>query len=100
MIRASSSPARSPTRVTHIERALHGAIMVGHGTAAVDDPLLTVRLPGLESVKPLRVVLDARLRLSRRSRLAATARETPTLVIAGEGVTDAAAAGFRRRDRR
>lgn len=80
--------------VTHIERALHGAIMVGQGTAAIDDPLLTVRLPGLESVKPLRVVLDTALRLSRRSRLAETARETPTLVIAGERVTDAAAADF------
>jgi diaminohydroxyphosphoribosylaminopyrimidine deaminase/5-amino-6-(5-phosphoribosylamino)uracil reductase len=80
--------------VTHIERALHSAIMVGQGTAAVDDPLLTVRLPGLESVKPLRVVLDSGLRLSRRSRLAATARETPTLVIAGESVADAAAADF------
>jgi diaminohydroxyphosphoribosylaminopyrimidine deaminase/5-amino-6-(5-phosphoribosylamino)uracil reductase len=80
--------------VTHIERALHGAIMVGVGTALVDDPLLTVRLPGLEGVKPLRVVLDARLRLSRRSRLAATARETPTLLLAGETVTEAAAAEF------
>ncbi|ATQ69827.1 MULTISPECIES: bifunctional diaminohydroxyphosphoribosylaminopyrimidine deaminase/5-amino-6-(5-phosphoribosylamino)uracil reductase RibD [Methylosinus] len=79
---------------THIERALHGAIMIGAGTASVDDPLLTVRLPGLEGVKPLRVVLDAGLRLSRRSRLAATARETPTLVIAGEKVAEAAAAEF------
>ncbi|MBY6241287.1 bifunctional diaminohydroxyphosphoribosylaminopyrimidine deaminase/5-amino-6-(5-phosphoribosylamino)uracil reductase RibD [Methylosinus sp. Sm6] len=80
--------------VTHIERALHSAIMIGAGTAFVDDPLLTVRLPGLDAVKPLRVVLDAQLRLSRRSRLAATARETPTLVIAGDSVSDAAAAEF------
>ena len=80
--------------VTHIERSLHSAIMIGHGTASVDDPLLTVRLPGLEAFKPLRVVLDARLRLSRGSRLAATAPETPTLVIAGESVTEAQAQEF------
>jgi diaminohydroxyphosphoribosylaminopyrimidine deaminase/5-amino-6-(5-phosphoribosylamino)uracil reductase len=62
-------------------RASHDAIMVGAGTALADDPLMTVRLPGLEGRKPLRVVLDARLRLSVRSRIAATARETPALVI-------------------
>ena len=56
-------------------RAMHDAIMVGIGTALADDPLMTVRLPGLEERKPLRVVLDTRLRLSPRSRLAATARD-------------------------
>lgn len=79
---------------THVQRALHGAIMVGFGTAHVDDPLMTVRLPGMEDYKPLRVVLDAKLRLSRQSRLAATARETPTLVIAGETVEDDVAEAF------
>ena len=56
---------------------MHDAIMVGVGTALGDDPLLTVRLPGVEAIKPLRVVLDARLRLSPRSRLGATARDFP-----------------------
>ena len=55
-------------------RATHDAIMVGVGTALADDPALTVRLPGVD-LKPLRVVLDSRLRLAERSRLAATARE-------------------------
>ncbi|MDB5570262.1 MAG: ribD [Hyphomicrobiales bacterium] len=64
-------------------RALHDAIMVGVGTALADDPLITVRLPGLEGRKPLRVVLDTHLRSPLRSRLVATARETPLLVIAG-----------------
>ena len=67
-------------------RAMHDAIMIGVGTALGDDPLLTVRLPGVEDVKPLRVVLDAHLQLSPRSRLAATARDFPTLAI----TTDAA----------
>lgn len=79
---------------THVQRALHGAIMVGYGTAHIDDPLMTVRLPGLEDYKPLRVVLDRELSLARDSRLAATARETPTLVIAGESVEDEAVRAF------
>ena len=69
----------------HLQRALYDAIMVGSGTALADDPMLTVRLPGLEERKPLRVVLDTKLRLSPASWLALTASEIPTLVIAGEG---------------
>jgi diaminohydroxyphosphoribosylaminopyrimidine deaminase/5-amino-6-(5-phosphoribosylamino)uracil reductase len=70
-----------------IMRALHDAIMIGAGTALGDDPLLTVRLPGLEKRSPLRVVLDTHLRLPLRSRLVATAGERPVLVIAGEGAS-------------
>jgi diaminohydroxyphosphoribosylaminopyrimidine deaminase/5-amino-6-(5-phosphoribosylamino)uracil reductase len=65
-----------------VMRAMHDAIMIGAGTALGDDPLLTVRLPGAEAFRPLRVVLDARLQLSPRSRLGATARDFPTLAIA------------------
>ena len=72
-----------------IWRAFHDAIMIGIGTAKADDPLLTVRLPGVTR-KPLRIVLDARLELSLRSRLVATARDFPTLVIAGRDAPGAA----------
>jgi diaminohydroxyphosphoribosylaminopyrimidine deaminase/5-amino-6-(5-phosphoribosylamino)uracil reductase len=68
-------------------RAMHDAIMIGAGTALEDDPLLTVRLPGVKSIKPVRVVLDSRLRLSPRSRLGATAGEFPTLAIATEAAS-------------
>jgi len=71
-------------------RSTHEAIMVGVGTALADDPALTVRLPGV-GLKPLRVVLDTRLRLPDRSRLAATARDVPTLAIAGPDAPDEAA---------
>ncbi len=63
-------------------RATHDAIMIGVETALADDPALTVRLPGLDR-KPWRVVLDTHLRLALRSRLATTARDLPTLAIAG-----------------
>lgn len=73
-----------------IMRAMHDAIMVGIGTVLGDDPLLTVRLPGLEQATPVRVVLDTHLRMPLRSRLVATAGERPVLVIAGEGAPVAA----------
>lgn len=73
-----------------ILRALHEAIMVGAGTTRADDPLLTVRLPGMEDRRPLRVVVDSRASLSLRSRLASSARAWPTLVIAGEDAAEAA----------
>ncbi len=66
-----------------VMRSIHEAIMIGVGTALADNPALTVRLPGVDR-KPLRVVLDTHLNLPARSRLAATARNVPTLVVAGE----------------
>jgi diaminohydroxyphosphoribosylaminopyrimidine deaminase/5-amino-6-(5-phosphoribosylamino)uracil reductase len=68
---------------THMQRALHDAIMVGVGTAKIDDPLMTVRLPGVAGATPLRVILDPALSLPLRSRIAATARDVPTLAISG-----------------
>lgn len=79
---------------THVQRSLHDAIMVGSGTAREDDPLMTVRLPGVADAKRLRVVIDRRLTLSRGSRLVSTARETPLLLIAGADVPEVEAAAF------
>jgi diaminohydroxyphosphoribosylaminopyrimidine deaminase/5-amino-6-(5-phosphoribosylamino)uracil reductase len=72
----------------HLLRATHDAIMVGIGTASLDDPLLTSRLPGLEDRAPLRIVVDGRLRLPLTSQLVRGARETPTWVIAAEGADE------------
>jgi diaminohydroxyphosphoribosylaminopyrimidine deaminase/5-amino-6-(5-phosphoribosylamino)uracil reductase len=92
-------------RAVHRLRRLHPAVVIGIGTALADDPLLTVRdwppaeepdpaeLAGGESapespgapwppVQPLRVVLDSGLRLPPGSKLAATAADSPVLVLA------------------
>lgn len=78
---------------THMQRALHDAIMIGRGTALTDDPLATVRLPGIDR-HPLRVVLDSDLALPVHSRLVQTVEEAPLLVIAGAGASDERAAAL------
>jgi len=67
----------------HLMRARHDAVLIGIETALADDPELTCRIPGLEGLSPLRVVLDSRLRLSEWSNLAKSAAEIPTLVFSG-----------------
>lgn len=73
-------------RQVHMMRSACDAILVGVGTAQADDPELTVRLPGLESRSPARIVLDREARLPPLSKLAFTARETPVLIAAGADV--------------
>ena len=76
-------------RFAHLLRAQHDAVLVGVETAIADDPLLTCRLPGLEDRSPVRVVLDSRLRLPPASKVAQTARKTPTwLFTVTEGDTE------------
>ncbi|WP_417423933.1 bifunctional diaminohydroxyphosphoribosylaminopyrimidine deaminase/5-amino-6-(5-phosphoribosylamino)uracil reductase RibD [Hoeflea sp.] len=64
----------------HALRAQSDVILVGIGTVINDDPELTCRLPGMETRSPIRLVLDAGLRLPLGSRLAASARQTPVWV--------------------
>lgn len=72
----------------HELRQEYDAIMVGSGTAVVDDPLLTDR-SGLQRRRPLvRVVLDETLRLSPSSQLVKTAAEVPLVVFTGTNPED------------
>jgi diaminohydroxyphosphoribosylaminopyrimidine deaminase / 5-amino-6-(5-phosphoribosylamino)uracil reductase len=85
-----ASAGRKQMRITgnaatarvHLMRARADAVMIGIGTALADDPLLTCRLPGMNS--PVRVVLDGALRLPLGSRLVATARATPVWVVTSD----------------
>jgi diaminohydroxyphosphoribosylaminopyrimidine deaminase / 5-amino-6-(5-phosphoribosylamino)uracil reductase len=65
----------------HLLRAQCDAILVGIGTVLADDPLLTCRLPGMETRSPVRVVLDRALRIPGTSKLVHSARETPLWVM-------------------
>ncbi|MFN3670426.1 MAG: bifunctional diaminohydroxyphosphoribosylaminopyrimidine deaminase/5-amino-6-(5-phosphoribosylamino)uracil reductase RibD [Bosea sp. (in: a-proteobacteria)] len=79
---AVSCPAASSW--VHLQRAHHDAIMLGIGSVLADDPLLTVRLPGMAQRSPVRVILDSRLRLPLDGQLVRTVREAPVWVIAAE----------------
>ncbi|MEO6590460.1 MAG: RibD family protein, partial [Pyrinomonadaceae bacterium] len=59
----------------------HDAILVGGNTAFVDNPNLTDRSGKPRRRKLARVVLDNRLQIPLESNLAATAQETPTIVV-------------------
>jgi diaminohydroxyphosphoribosylaminopyrimidine deaminase/5-amino-6-(5-phosphoribosylamino)uracil reductase len=67
----------------HRLRAGFDAVLVGSGTADIDDPLLTVRGQITPRVPPVRIVLDADLSLSPHGRLSASAKESPVWLIAG-----------------
>ncbi len=61
----------------------HDAILIGGNTAFVDNPSLTDRSGKARRRKLVRVVLDNRLRIPLESKLVATARDTPTLIVSG-----------------
>jgi len=60
-------------------RASHDAIAVGANTAVLDNPQLTTRIEGQPD--PIRVIFDTKLRLSPKSNLALTAKNTPVWVF-------------------
>lgn len=67
-------------RQVHLMRAEADAVLIGINTALADDPELTVRLPGLESRSPARIVLDRLARLDPTSKLAKSAQGVPVFV--------------------
>jgi diaminohydroxyphosphoribosylaminopyrimidine deaminase/5-amino-6-(5-phosphoribosylamino)uracil reductase len=68
-------------RFAHGLRAGHDAVLVGAGTALLDDPELTCRLPGLEQRSPVRVVVDGSGRLPPTHRLVAGAHDVATWLM-------------------
>src|SRR5258705_4478813 len=62
----------------------YDAMLVGAGTAAIDDTLLTDRSGFARRLPLVRIVLDNTLKLSTQSQLTRTAAETPIIVFTTE----------------
>ncbi|MDY6794221.1 MAG: bifunctional diaminohydroxyphosphoribosylaminopyrimidine deaminase/5-amino-6-(5-phosphoribosylamino)uracil reductase RibD [Actinomycetota bacterium] len=83
-------------KMAHAMRRESDAIMVGRGTVDVDDPELTVRMVRLRGAKPpLRVVVDSRLSISAKSRLAGGGE--PRVIVASTADHDCEKAELLRR---
>ena len=72
-------------RRVHAMRAEVDAVLIGIGTALIDNPKLTCRLAGMESLSPTRIVLDPRLELPMTSELVNSCNDIPTWLITGLG---------------
>lgn len=80
--------------VVHKLRGRVDGILVGGRTARRDDPLLTCRPPGLRT--PTRVIFDRSLQSPRELQVIRTAKETPTLFVAGPNAPSEKRDQFRR----
>jgi len=65
----------------HRLRSEFDAVLTGIGTVLADNPLLTVRTPGLEHKSPLRIILDRNCRLPSDSKLATSTEISPVWVL-------------------
>ena len=73
----------------HELRHEYDAVLVGAGTATVDDPLLTDRSGKLRSKSLIRVLLDEGLKIEANAKLVTTATEAPLIIFAGKQVETA-----------
>ncbi|MDQ1638860.1 MAG: diaminohydroxyphosphoribosylaminopyrimidine deaminase [Pyrinomonadaceae bacterium] len=73
----------SRARVHQLRRE-YDAILVGAGTASVDDPLLTDRSGQSRRAGLIRVLLDEDLKIPANAKLVATAAEFPLIIFAGQ----------------
>lgn len=71
----------------HELRHAADAILVGVGTIAADDPLLTARLSDRRPKDPIRVILDTHLRIAPAARVLNHTSAADTWVVAGRGVS-------------
>lgn len=82
-------------RRAHLLRSQHDAIMVGYGTASIDNPDLSPRYIGCEQ-PPVRVVLDTTLKTPFSSKIGRAAKNCPVWMCHGEEATQSAIKAWQR----
>ncbi len=82
----TSEPARNEV---HRLRSEFDAVLTGIGTVLADDPLLTVRIAGLEHRSPIRVVLDRNHRMPVTSKLIQSQDAVPLWVLESSSLESA-----------
>ena len=76
----------------HLMRSRHDAVLTSGATALADNPTLTCRLPGLDEIQPLRVVVSSQQGIAADSNLAKTTHKGKVLQLychAGADAPDA-----------
>jgi diaminohydroxyphosphoribosylaminopyrimidine deaminase/5-amino-6-(5-phosphoribosylamino)uracil reductase len=68
-------------QVGQLLRAKNDAVIIGIGTALVDDPDLTCRLPGCKKLSPIRIITDSQLRLPLTHKLVVSAHQFKTWIF-------------------
>lgn len=87
--------SQAARQLTHQWRSRVDAVLVGINTVLRDDPLLTVRQARQRDGRPIKVIVDTRLRLPRSARC--LSKDSPALTIIATTVRDAARhAAYRR----
>ncbi|MGV1099251.1 bifunctional diaminohydroxyphosphoribosylaminopyrimidine deaminase/5-amino-6-(5-phosphoribosylamino)uracil reductase RibD [Thiovibrio sp. JS02] len=81
-------------REVHRLRDRVDAILIGSGTAVSDDPSLTTRIPGRRGKDPLRIILDATLKLPPAAKVLRQESAAATWVFCGPAVDPTRAAAL------
>ena len=66
---------------THELRNINDAILIGSGTAIIDDPSLTTRFIGGRTKDPVRIILDTNLRVPVTAKIFRQVSEAPTWIF-------------------
>ena len=83
-VRVNGSPAGRPENKFMFGGKEHDAVLVGSGTARMDNPSLTVR--HVSGTQPMRIVLDGSGRLPAALKLFTDQWAAETMVVVAEGV--------------
>lgn len=65
----------------HLMRSRCDGLLVGIGSVLADDPMLDVRIPGMEGNGPVRIVADSRLQTPLTGRLARSIEVQPLMLL-------------------